>query len=416
MNQTITRIVVIFFSVFILVYIAYQAIGNLYIPYEAEIVTQSTYQQSVDLDGFFVRSEKILPQSKSGIISYPYKNAQKVPKDAVIANVYQSEQDLYSLNKIELLESQLKILEDSQADFASGGLVKLDLLNKQIAETKLELISCVDNGDFSNLDQIHNSLMLNLDKFTVGLSGEDGYSSAISSLKLQIESIRNSISPAISSISTEDSGYFSSYVDNYESIFTLDMLEKLKISDVQQQLETKREAKTSSIGKIVLSDIWYFVSIIPAKQTEAFEKIANGDNTITLKFSSQSVREITASIEQVIKEEGNDKAVVIFKSNYMDDSFISMRFEKPKALLQQYTGILIPKESIRIGQTTDKDGNKTDVKGVYTLFGKVVRFKWLDIVYEDEYVLISKPNTSDKYVSIYDHVIVKGKDLHETTS
>ena len=38
--------------------------------------------------------------------------------------------------------------------------------------------------------------------------------------------------------------------------------------------------------------------------------------------------------------------------------------------------------------------------------------KELDIIYEDDYVVVSRQNEKSNYVSVYDKVIIDGKDLN----
>ena len=89
-----------------------------------------------------------------------------------------------------------------------------------------------------------------------------------------------------------------------------------------------------------------------------------------------------------------------------------MRFEKATLILKNYTGIVIPKEAVRVQKTTDDDGNEVNANGVYVLLGKSVYFRKVSPLYEDEDVLVSEITTQSGYVSVYDQVIVKGKELN----
>lgn len=390
-------------------YVGYQAYNAFYSPYETEVVGSGDYVQDVDLNGFFVRSEKVIDAQREGTIRYHYKNAQKISKDAVVADVYEKESDLYNLRRIEALQEQKSILEQSQNKETNEGL-KLDLLSKQIDSAKNDLVKSVDEGDFSNLDKTYSQLLLNMNQFASCVDTTLSFDATIASLQQEIDSLSAQVPAVTQEISSADSGYFSNSADGYESIFTPDMLENLSISGVEAALQAKPAADASNkIGKIATDETWYFVSLITAKEAEYFTV----GQQLSLKFNSRSTRQVTARVSQVVTEKDSDQAAVVFESGYLDGDFISMRFEKPKAIIGSYTGIIIPKEAIRMGTTTDAEGNTVNVKGVYTLLGKTVRFRLVDIVYEDAFVLISKPNSSSKYVSIYDQVITKGKNLHE---
>ena len=156
------------------------------------------------------------------------------------------------------------------------------------------------------------------------------------------------------------------------------------------------------------------MALITAREAELFTLPYENRQTVQLKFNSESVRQVTVSIEQLIVERDQENAVVVFSSTALDGDFAVMRFEKPQAILADYTGIILPKEAVRVSKVTDVEGNDITAQGVYVQIGDAVRFKRADVIYEDNYVLISRPNANDSYIANYDQIITKGKDLHET--
>ena len=69
---------------------------------------------------------------------------------------------------------------------------------------------------------------------------------------------------------------------------------------------------------------------------------------------------------------------------------------------------------MRDGVVDEETGQVLDkITGVYTLLGKTQRFKKVDIIYEDEFIVISKQTENSDYVSVYDQVIIKGKNLND---
>lgn len=408
MNSFASKVIALVLSVLMLAYVGYQAYLSFYDPYETEVVQKEQYLQTVPLDGYFVRDELVVEEKKEGVIGYNYKNAEKIPKNAVLANIYESESDLYYLKKVETLTEEKKILEEAQNRDSSEGL-KLDLLASQISDNEMSLVQCVDNNDFSSLNSTYRNLMLNLNKFNIHVNKITSFSEAIASVELQIATLQSQISQVKDTVKVSESGYFSNVVDGFESRFTTDSLADLTLNEIQSNLTVERGQPLDNIGKIIRNNTWYFVSMIQSKEASLF---AEG-TTITLKFSSESTREVPAVVERVITEPDSDFAAVVFSSDYLDENFVTMRFEKPTAVVKNYTGIVIPKEAIRIRSTTDEEGNPVDQKVVYILVGKSVYARQVNPVYEDEYVVISKIMNSSDYVGIYDQVILKGKGLDE---
>lgn len=411
MNSVFSKIAVFFLSVIIIAYVISQALANFYDPYEAEIVQKGTYVQELDLNGFFIRSEKVLSQQKNGVVRYHYRNAEKIAKEGVVASIYSREQDLRNLEASVSLTKQREILIEAQNRENIEG-VKLDLLSKEITEDKLELISCIDERNFTDLEALSAKLMLNMGKFAVCVDNSISYDNAIAQLDQRIAQLNAQIPQNTPQIIAEESGYFANVVDGYETDFTPEMLEKLTINQAESWLTEQRITESNQIGKVVTEDIWYFAAVISRKEADLFRK----GRSLHLKFDSKSTRTIPVTVQRIITERNNEKAVVIFESDYLDEDLITMRFESPQVILGTHSGIIIPKQAIRMENMRNEDGSSSMVKGVYTQLGKTVRFKKVDPVYEDDYVLVSKPNIdATQYVSIYDQVIVKGKNLNETT-
>ncbi|MEG2429577.1 MAG: HlyD family efflux transporter periplasmic adaptor subunit, partial [Oscillospiraceae bacterium] len=241
----------------------------------------------------------------------------------------------------------------------------------------------------------------------------------ISAIDAEIATLKSQVSNNIKTIKSPDSAYFSNAVDGYEQLFTPASLKDLSIKKIEDNLKNKKVKKPDSVGKSIPNFGWDFVCLIDAKESQYFKK----GQQIKLKFSVNSVKEIDTFVKDVIIEDGQKKAALVFSGEYIDEDFITMRFEKPKAVVANYDGILIPKKAIRFEtktveevdeKTKEKKQVEKQVKGVYTLLGKTVCFKEVDSLYEDEFTLVSKVKDDNKFVNVYDKVITRGKDLDGT--
>ncbi|WMJ23109.1 HlyD family efflux transporter periplasmic adaptor subunit [Paludicola sp. MB14-C6] len=398
MNSLASKIVAVVISLLLFAYVGYQAYVSFYKPYETEIVKEGTYIYDVDLDGFFVRDETVLDTKKQGVVSYRFKNADKIPKDATIARMYENESDLYNLRKVEKLKEQKSILQEA---LKTKNTEQLDVISNQVSASQLDLLKQVDDGNLTNLNNTYKDLLLNINKKELSINKNANISETITNIDNQITKLTSEISNKNIDVTTNKAGYFCNYVDGFETVFTLDSLKSISINDVQEKLKNKKTQPQENVGRIQSDTTWHFVSLIDAKDAESFAK----GQAVTLKFSSKVSKKVTATVVDVISEKDNKKSVVVFTGNFFDEDISTMRFEKPKAIMKSYSGIQIPKEAIRV---------ENGKKGVYTLLGKTVRFRLVDPVYEDNDILVSKSNSDTKYVSVYDKVITKGKDLHET--
>ena len=98
--------------------------------------------------------------------------------------------------------------------------------------------------------------------------------------------------------------------------------------------------------------------------------------------------------------------MAVFKCDMFLADFIDSRVAQCKLLMEDYTGIRIPTDSIRVAD----DGRV----GVFILDGIVVKFKEIkQIISEEDYTLVEDTTDLNGYISLYDTVIVEGKDLYD---
>lgn len=419
MNSFAMKTVTLLLSIFLLSYIGVQIFRESYEPFDSEIVEKGNYLHEVDLNGYFVRTEKVLDQKSQGVIQYCYKNAEKFSKDAVVANIYEKNTDLINLNKIERLQHKRAILVASQSTEQIADTNNLNSLNSQINEVQAKIAQQIDDNQLEKLDESYSELMLVLNKTAVLINKTKDFNATIASVDDEIKTLQSQISSNIKKVKAEESAYFSNAVDGYEKIFTTDSLKDISIEKIQSNLKNTKVKKTDDIGKSISSFGWKFVCLIDADETQHFKK---GQKT-KLKFSVSLIKEVDIVVEDIIIEEGQKKAGIIFSGEYIDSDFITMRFEKPKAIVANYDGILIPKKAIRFETKLVEEENKEtkvktkvekQVKGVYTLLGKTVRFKEVDVLYEDKFMLVSKIKDDSDFVNVYDKVITRGKYLDGT--
>ena len=404
------KLLIAFFSLLLLIYIGYQAYLVAYEPYETVVVKEETYTKSLELEGFFVRDEAVLKTGQSGIIGYQYKSGEKVPINAEIARIYEKEADLYALEKIDALTQQRDILNQLQNSTGGEGL-KIDLVSQQLADAKYSLMRTVDTGDLSNIDSLSNEILLCLNQYALCIGEDLNITNVIGDIDSEIASLQSQIPNAVGSVKTERSGYFCSTTDGLEEKFSFSSLENLTVADAEEMLAASVSSQTAEnvIGKMTYSNGWKFVAVVPASEAAIFKEGA----TETFSFAAAAGKETSVTVERIITEENAEKAVVIFSGMDMDNDFLTMRFENPRVQTVSYSGIVIPKEAVRIRTATDEEGNTVQEKVVYAMFGNSARARSLDIIYEDDDVIISNATGQSGYISAYDQVIIKGKELND---
>ena len=137
--------------------------------------------------------------------------------------------------------------------------------------------------------------------------------------------------------------------------------------------------------------------------------------TIPLSFSSHDSETVTTTVVNVLIEDGKEQAAVVLQGDTVNAELLSMRFESPSAVVLSYSGIIVPKDAVRVQRNVTEEGYSENQRIVYALLGKTVRTRKLDIIYENDEIVVSRPSEESGYVSAYDQVIIKGRELNDTT-
>ena len=210
-------------------------------------------------------------------------------------------------------------------------------------------------------------------------------------------------------------------MDGYETIFTPDKLNGLTLDSFREL--TSHEAETSlsshTAGKIVTDFVWHLVCEADKYSAAGFTV----GSYYKLRFPSFSEETVTMKLVNAVSVTSDDTALLVFRGNTAPESFPYLRTQEADIIGQSYTGLAVSKKAVRI-----VDGQK----GVYILDGDIVRFRLIEILFEDEdsYIVAPEkpvPDEADaateevgiadrpayKYLSLYDNVIVGGKDLFD---
>ncbi|MDE6724791.1 MAG: hypothetical protein K2J79_04220, partial [Ruminiclostridium sp.] len=108
------RIVWILVALFLLTTVVSQLFIHYYNPLITEPAELYSFEGYIQSTGVYIRNEKIVSYSGSGIISYVYDDGEKLAKNSVIAKIYSSESDLALQNKVDDLKKQISVLKDAE--------------------------------------------------------------------------------------------------------------------------------------------------------------------------------------------------------------------------------------------------------------------------------------------------------------
>lgn len=411
-NSNMSRVVAILISIFAIAYFVYQIYMFTYVPYDTEVALVHKYTDQIDLNGIVLKQEQILDNSASGIVKYTNMESSKIVSGTEIATIYSDLNDLKTAELIKQKQKQLDLLTYTEQK-------KQEIINNtqnitsNIKQQQVTFVQALEKDDFKSLNNIEYSMLEQMLKQEVIINNDISYAQQIDNLNSEIQQLSSTISNQGIVVNAPVSGYFTPKVDGLEGI-TYDVATKdLSVDALNNILNQKYTPDTSKVGKVITSTNWNFLGIFDAKY---IEKLKEG-NDVDLIFPQNPSHIVNAKIEKITYKEGDEKGTVLLSSSNMSDDIVDLRLESPSIILNESSGIKISKSAIRImdveEETEDGKTVKVSTPGVYVSMGQIVKFKKIDIDFEnDEYAICSVQSDKD-YLQIYDEIILEGDDLYD---
>ena len=402
MRSAMGKIVMAVLALFLAAYVTYQAVDYFYDPYTMETVYEYTFQDSVSCRGVIIRSETVLEADYTGVPDYIYKDGSMISKGMAIAEIYPSAQDILNRERVKELEAEIDMLRDSQ-DTAENYLSVFETIGSQISEVLGDVVADMRSGDVSDIAEKKTRLMTLVNRRRIISGAEESYDGRIAELEKQIEGLNSRTADASGYITAETKGYFSSVTDGYENVLSLSAADGLTIPDVEALLAGKgaQRLPSSAVGKMVTSYKWYYAALIDAEDAERFR---NGME-LYLFMDSSDIERLPVTVANVVTEEGNDSALVLFSCGYMSEQLSRVRYSDGEISFGTISGLRIPERSVRM-----VDG----VRGVYVLKKQTVRYKPIEVIYNGTGFVIVKWDSEDQSaLQLFDEIFVGGNKLYE---
>lgn len=391
-GSTILKVFLVLLAV---VFLSNQLISSLYNPIKTENAVYYTATDGFNITGVVVRNETLVNYSGSGVKHFVVSDGNRVAKDGVIANVYDSEDASIAVSDRQAVEKKIAEIEDILG-YNDIEAANLDLINSKINERVNDLVYTSSAGNYENVASAAEDLLTAIWKRQAAMGESTDFSAQLSALKSEISS---PMPTAKKHIRAEKSGYFVSSTDGYETVFNTDNIDKLTPEFIDKAKPKKQGSDV--IGKIVSDYEWYIVTKVPINDSLNFKEGESLQILTSLKTSpvlSVTVKKINISDKQ-------SQAVVVFSCKEMNKELAAMRTGPMTVIKSQYSGLRVPRKALRVVDS---------VRGVYVLNGMQVQFVPINMIYSnDSYIICEKQNDSEKALKLYDRVIVKGKKLYD---
>ena len=167
-------------------------------------------------------------------------------------------------------------------------------------------------------------------------------------------------------------------VDGYETVLTPESLDTLTPSALSAL--TADSAVNSNVGKLITSDRWYYAAALPDDDAADLTE----GQSVTLRFSKGAADDLPAEVWRVGESENGRTLVILSGREYLSELTL-LRHQSASIILKTTEGIRVPQTALRVDTvtTTGENGEEitTRTTGVYTVVGRVARFKPVTVVY-----------------------------------
>lgn len=394
------RIVWFLVIVFLLITVISQLVIHYYNPLKTEPAELYSFVDYLQTTGVYVRQERTVSYSGSGVISYVYSDGEKLARNSVIAQIYASQSDLSVQRRIDELNEQIRVLKDAEKLVGSDNS-QIEAFSNQIYENHAKMMQYILDGDYlAAADMKSDYLNLQSKRQIVNGTTTD-YSAKITELENEIASLSARITSRPTDLTLQETGYFVSSVDGYEDILTYDSIPDLTEDRINEIIKNPDIGSGSSvIGKIVSDYKWQMVCIVPADNTLGIYESA----TLNVRIGNEA--SVAKATVEELKDFPSGSRMLVLSFDVFNQALVRSRTAQIKIMFDEYSGIRIPASAVHF--------DDEDNMGVFIKLGVTVYFVKIDMIRtEGDYILVKDTTGTEGYLSLYDSVVVEGTDLYD---
>ena len=390
-----TKVILWLFLGAVVCYFGYYIFSAVYAPLTTATAIEYEAGSGSYTTGYVVREEQVV-LSHYDITTLLVAEGERVSMGQSLATGYRSTDAQDRQGQIQELEHQLEQLQYAYA--YSADAADQAVLDSEIQLQLEDMNQYVARRDMNSAVDRSASLKGLILRRTSSDADNAAMSQRIADLKQQLEDLRAASSADTRTVAADRSGFFSGTVDGFESVLTVDALQKLTLAQLQS-LEPE-EVPETAIGKIIPSSTWYYVTSVPAS---LLQDVRKGD-AVPVTFASVSNDNLTITVERLGDEENGQQLLVLSCDRYMQDMTL-LREQSADVVFSSYSGLRVPKDAIRV--TEDQR------TGVYILEGSAAVWKYVTLLHDngESYVVeLDKSSTDNLWPG--DEIIVGGRDLY----
>ena len=418
MNTNTSKVLVALLVVFVTLMVSSVVYHLVNKEFVTETAILATAEDSITFKGVYVRDEKPVLYNGSGAVSYSVLDGGKLGKGTTIAEIYASDTEIETRQKIENLNHELSILKKIENPGTSD-VEKPASLSNLILEKYKSTVYDLEMNDIDSLAKNKEELLILMSTMQMVTGNSDEYrlniQQNINEIQAEIDSLKASQSSPIDRIISNESSYFVSYVDGYEDGITKVNIDNLTVDYINSVNDNVSENTEGVLGKTIEGYKWYIVGVIDNSNNKYSET-----ESLYLKLES-TPQQVRAVVERIKPTDNANESIVILSCDKLTYDLVQHRTERVEMIKGVYEGVKVPRDAMRFKDieetvtdeiTGEKVKKTTNYRGVYVKLGEQVLFKKLDVIFEGDKYVISNINKGSEYVVLYDDIIVEGIDAN----
>lgn len=409
-----------------MLYVIYQAFLINVVSVTTETAMYAEMQETIEVDGWFVRNEQIIDTDEVGTLSFNVVDGERLANGDNIADVYQNEEDATVQQMIDKIESEIENLEAIVSLVSTTG-ASAENVGTQINNTLTNMLASIRENDYDEVTNQSDSLQyyLNQKNVVTGIDEVETYTARIEELEAEKSALKTNSVGSTSYISSPAAGYFNSTIDGYENSFDYENIADITVEEINSVQSVS--SNSDALGKLSMGFTWYVVAVIDEQQKIKIES----KTSVEIYVPTATKEEIPATVVSINKDQDSGLYSLVLKCNYSTYELVSVRNETTEIIINEYTGVLVNEDAIHFNDITktvaDDNGVESEVvyenvKGVYIKYGQKVTFVQIftDITINGYAVCRVSLTTDDKAklvasdsIELYDEVITEGLDLYD---
>lgn len=393
---SISKIVTVVLGLFLIAYIGYQVYRAFYKPVRTMTAVYAEVDDVIEIDGVIVRDEFVFSKNYgSGVLEVSMYEGERVGNGNTVAVVYPDEASAERSREAESITREIERMTALYSQSAEN--YDIGVANDRISDAAISLLTLREEGSLEDVDARVEALRLRVLEREYIYRDKTELLDVISELRAERDKVgKGSVK---SRIYSPAAGYFSQHTDGFESLLTVDLAMNGSLQDIIGKSETSAETNLNAVGKLIKTNKWYLVSVIPE---ESAKRLSAG-SYMKLKFSDKSLPSVEAKLVRLSDPE-DGKVLTVFCCDTHIADFAKVRKISAEAVVKTYKGLKVPREALRVSE----DGKN----GVYCLIDSQVKFKPVNIVFEKDSYYISEYDTADtKSLLLYDEIVISAKNL-----